>query len=198
VSHDDRQAQPQSDTLRLHLRRQRELDDLAGLLAPDELAAIAASDNRPLAIMQWQGARIYDGVADGTPQGFDSFQPEGALAQLAGQQAVCERIRDMPLPRQYDYFTRIFLSVFILFLPLCLVGPLAEIGITWATVPISTVIAFVFATISKVGLVLECPFESQSDIPMTAICRTIERDLRFLLGEHDLPPELGPVDGYLR
>jgi len=44
----------------------------------------------------------------------------------------------------------------------------------------------------------ETPFEGAStDTPMTAICRTIEINLRQQLGETDLPDKLEPVDGVL-
>ena len=31
----------------------------------------------------------------------------------------------------------------------------------------------------------------------TALCNTIERDLREMLGEKDLPPKAAPMDGFL-
>ena len=34
---------------------------------------------------------------------------------------------------------------------------------------------------------------SVNDIPMTAICRTIEIDLREMLGEKDVPAKIFPV-----
>jgi predicted membrane chloride channel (bestrophin family) len=60
------------------------------------------------------------------------------------------------------------------------------------------VITFVFATIERVGVVNENPFENKiQDVPLTAICRTIERDLKEQLGETGLPPKLEPENGYL-
>jgi len=39
----------------------------------------------------------------------------------------------------------------------------------------------------------EDPFENFiNDVPMTALCRTIEIDLREMLGETDLPPKVMP------
>jgi putative membrane protein len=49
-------------------------------------------------------------------------------------------------------------------------------------------ISWVFMTIEAIGDASEDPFErSMNDVPMNAICRTIERDLRQLLGEEELP-----------
>ena len=36
-----------------------------------------------------------------------------------------------------------------------------------------------------------------NDTPMTALCRTIEIDIRQQLGDRDLPPPFEPVDGVL-
>ena len=63
---------------------------------------------------------------------------------------------------------------------------------------VSLLIAFVFATMGKVGEVNEDPFENRiTDIPMTAMYNTIERDLREMLGETDLPEKLAPKNGYI-
>jgi predicted membrane chloride channel (bestrophin family) len=44
----------------------------------------------------------------------------------------------------------------------------------------------------------EDPFENFiNDVPMTALCRTIEIDLREMLGETDLPERIKPIDGVL-
>ena len=42
------------------------------------------------------------------------------------------------------------------------------------------------------------PFDNQpNDTPMTALCRTIEIDLKQQLGETDVPEPLRPVNGIL-
>jgi predicted membrane chloride channel (bestrophin family) len=48
------------------------------------------------------------------------------------------------------------------------------------------------------SLFLVDPFENRiQDTPLTALCRTIESNLRELNSEKDLPPPLQPVDGFL-
>jgi putative membrane protein len=50
----------------------------------------------------------------------------------------------------------------------------------------------------KVGEVNEDPFENKiTDVPMTALCSTLERDLREMLGETDLPTKPEPAKGFL-
>ena len=65
-------------------------------------------------------------------------------------------------------------------------------------IPISILISFVFGTIAKIGEVNEDPFENrQTDVPISSICNTIERDLKETLGEADLPKKQEVIDGAL-
>jgi ion channel-forming bestrophin family protein len=71
-------------------------------------------------------------------------------------------------------------------------------NLTFWVIPVSFIISFVFAVMNRVGEINENPFENQiSDIPMTALCNTIERDLREMLGDTELPKKKGPEHGYL-
>ena len=83
----------------------------------------------------------------------------------------------------------------MLLLPFALVGDFSRMGIDYLMIPVSLIISFVFAILAKVGEVNEDPFENRiTDVPLTAMCNTIERDLREMLGETELPEKLQPVD----
>jgi ion channel-forming bestrophin family protein len=186
------------NALRLQLRDQSEWREVERFVPQAEAEQLQSQPNKPLFLMKRQGQRIYDAMASGTLQGFDSFQMEGQLAALAAQQAVCERIKSIPIPRQYDYFTRVFVRVFVILLPCFLIKTLIADGVAWLVIPLAGVVAFLFTTIERTGAVNEDPFENRiTDVPLSAACREIERDLRALLGEADLPPRLEPQDGYL-
>lgn len=186
------------NALRMQLRGQMDVDELAPYLDAAELAALRQAPSKAGALLLAQGRRIYDAMAAGILQGFDSFQLEGQLAALASQQAVCERIKLIPVPRQYDYFTRLFVWLFIALTPLSLAGTLVREGVGYLLVPLTVIFAFVFAIVQRTGEVNEEPFENRiTDVPLSAMCRGIERDVRETLGERDLPPKLAPKDGYL-
>jgi putative membrane protein len=187
-----------ANALRLQLRGETAWQQLAPLLPAEDLAALASQPNKPAYLLLRQGQRIYDGMASGTLQGFDSFQMEGQLVALTAQQAICERIKSIPVPRQYDYFTRLFVRIFVVLLPLFLVKALESDGAPWLVIPLAGLIALLFSTIERTGAVNDEPFENRiTDVPLSASCRTIERDLRAMLGERELPPPLEPKDGYL-
>jgi putative membrane protein len=191
--------------LRMHLRRNEEqewAETLRPLLSPMEFEVVMAAQNRPNIIQQLQGQHIYRAMADGTLGGFDSFQMEGQLLALANYQGGCERIKNTPLPRQYDFFTRMFVTLFTLLLPFGVLSFfIAEhlLWLSWLSVPLSVLIALVFIIMERTGAANEDPFENLvTDVPLTALCNTIERDLREMLGESDLPAKLTAVDGYLQ
>ena len=90
--------------------------------------------------------------------------------------------------------------MFAAVLPLGLVAEFAKMGPgqVWLMVPFAMLVSWVFNTIEVVGHTSENPFENQiNDVPMTSICRSIEIDLRELLGETALPPKIEPVEDVL-
>ncbi len=123
------------------------------------------------------------------------------LEEFYNLQGMCERIKNTPFPRQYAYFSTVFVWIFIILLPFGLVqefNKIADGAIVWLTVPFSVLISWIFITIEAVGDNSEDPFENYiNDVPMTAISRTIEIDLREMLGEVDLPPKTEPVNDVL-
>lgn len=184
--------------LRLQLRGHDRWDDLKPYLSEAEYAAVNAKHNKLSYLLRLQGDAIYHAMADGTLQGFDSFQLEGQLAALSGHQATCERIKTIPVPRQYDYFTRLFVRIFSSVAPFFVLATFAAAGVGWLVIPFSALLAFVFTTIERTGAVNEQPFENRiTDVPLAAFCRVIERDVQELLGGTELPPPLLPQRGYL-
>ena len=115
-------------------------------------------------------------------------------------QGKCERIKNTPFPRQYAFFSSVFVWIFIILLPFGLVGEFAKISHSFIimTVPFSTLIAWIFLTMEIVGASSEDPFDNMiNDVPMTALCRTIEIDLKDMLGEKELPEKAQAYQGIL-
>lgn len=184
--------------LRLHLRKQESWQELQHLLCREEFDALQNVYNKPNILLQTQGIRIKEAMRTEMLGAFDNISLEPNLAAFNNWQGACERIKNTPLPRNYHYFTRLFLYTFIVILPLCLVGDFFKMEEDYLFIPVSCIICFVFAIMNRVGEINEDPFENRiQDIPMTALCNTIERDLKEQLGETDLPQKIAPKDGYL-
>lgn len=101
-----------------------------------------------------------------------------------------ERIKKFPLPRQFSNMSRIFIGIFIVLLPFSMIPELMKTGDfgIWLSIPITALIGWVYVMMEVVGDYSENPFQGMAnDIPMLSLCRTIEIDLREMLGETDLP-----------
>ncbi|MCA6517029.1 MAG: hydrogenase, partial [Chitinophagaceae bacterium] len=114
--------------LRLHLRKQDTWHELKPFLSTQEFEQLEKSQNKPNYLHLLSGKKIYEAMANGTLGGFDSFQMEGQLLALANYQGGCERIKNTPLLRQYDFFTRVFLYTFMLLLPFSLIGDFTKMN----------------------------------------------------------------------
>lgn len=187
------------NALRLQLRGESTWDELQPFLRSEEFQWMVQRQNRATQLVQKQGLRIAEGTQAGliTHSRFLEVLDE-TLTSLYDLQGRAERIKNTPLPRQYDYFPRVFLFLFVTLLPSGMISELEKVGSAWMVIPLATVVSYVFYVLMRVGEFNEDPFEGRfSDTPMTALCRTIEIDMREQLGETDLPPKLEPVDGIL-
>lgn len=185
------------NALRLHLRRQTaELWEtaVAPFLPPDEAARLRSAANPPAQLVLAQTRALHEAAGLFNDQQYRTLLEE--LRELSNLQGGSERLKNTPFPRQYAYSSQVFVWVFILLLPLGLLAEFEKLGHGhyWLTVPFAVLVSWVFVTIELVGDISEDPFENQmNDVPMTALCRTIEIDLRQMLGETNLPPPIQPI-----
>lgn len=116
-------------------------------------------------------------------------------------QGKCERIKKFPFPRQYGASSFIFVGIFIFLLPFGMVSEFAKLPIefgAWLSIPFSVLIGWVYIMMELIGDYSENPFEGLgNDIPMLSLCRTIEIDLREMLGDDDIPKPIEAVRGVL-
>lgn len=175
--------------LRALLRGDGVDDEQAGLLAEPERAAIKGVPNPPVALMQLQARDLADAAARGWLTDLRLLALDQTMTDLTALQGGCERIKKTPIPLAYRFFTHTFVRVFCVLLPFALVD---QLGL--ATVAASLAVTFVFVVLDRIGRIVEDPFSANINaLPLTAICRTIEIDLRGQLGETDLPAPLAPV-----
>jgi putative membrane protein len=119
---------------------------------------------------------------------------DDSLRAFIDVQGGCERIKKTPLPRGYAFIAERLILAFGFLFPLATV---AELG--WWVIPVSTFVCLAFALISEAGRVLEDPFTMfWNGLPLTAMSKTIEVNLRERLGEKDLPKiPVANADGIL-
>jgi putative membrane protein len=179
--------------LRQRLRRLEPWEEIATVLTADEINELRGQMNVPVAIQQWQSTLLRDALDRGWVDMAQWRAMDESLNDLIDAQGGAEKIKNTPMPRQYDYLPQLFVHLYCVVLPLVMVSNMG-----WFTPLGSTLVGFIVLALDKIGRDLEDPFDDRiNDIPLTSITRTIEINLRQMLGETELPPEIVPVDGVL-
>jgi putative membrane protein len=179
--------------LRQQLRELEPWEELKPLLSKQEIEELRGERNVPLAIQQWMGALLRQCQVRGWVDIAHWRALDANLDDIVDAQGGTERIKNTPMPKQYDYFPQLFVQMYCVMLPLTLV-----MSMGWFTPLGSTLVGFIFLALDKIGRDLEYPFENSIyDVPMTSLTTTIEINLRQLLGETELPKAIVPVNGVL-
>lgn len=176
-------------------------EEVAPFLDNGECEMVIQFQNTATQIVRKQGSHMRELVEEhGLIDDFRHMEMMRVQEEFYNLQGKSERIKNTPFPRQYAFFSKVFTWIFILLLPFGMVGEFAASGhdLIWLTVPFCVLISWIFITMELVGDNSEDPFENfVNDVPLNALCRTIEIDLREMLGETDLPPKIQAVDGIL-
>jgi len=175
-------------------------DSLAGLIGPREYETVMARKARATLLISLQGGDIRELRKAGALTELQQIELQRTLVGFIESQGKCERIKNFPYPRQFATLNHLFTWTFVVLVPLGLLPEFHKMGphFAWATIPASVVLAWIFHTMDKIGTTSENPFEgSPNDVPITAMSRTIEIDLRQSLGETEIPPLLEPQNNIL-
>jgi len=176
-------------SLRKHLRDEDDLEELEPFFDADELESYRDELNRPIAILQRIGAEVRSAWDKGWIHPMHVSTVEDSLTELAGVQGGCERIKATPIPFSYNVLLHRIVAVYCFTLPF---GLVEVVGIY--TPIVELLVSYAFFGLDAVGDEIENPFgKDKNDLPLSAITRMIEVNLRQRLGETDLPPLKKPV-----
>jgi len=179
--------------LRQHLRGMDVMEELTQRLAPLDLESLRGQKNVPVELQTQIGAMLWESEMQGWIQPLQWQAMDHSLNDLADAQGGAERIKNTPMPKQYDYFPQLFVQIYCVLLPLAMV-----MNLGWFTPLGSSLVAFIFLALDKIGRDLEDPFDNTVfDVPLTSISTTIETNLRQMLGDTELPEAVKPVRGVL-
>jgi ion channel-forming bestrophin family protein len=169
--------------LRHHLRETSPFDALGHIIGAEEVARLEGNENVPYAILQRMGEIIVEARRKHWVHPLHVPVFEAALTQLTDIQGACERIKSTPIPFSYTVLMHRIVAAFCTLLPFGLMD-----SIKWATPVVVFAISYCFFGLDAIGDELEQPFGMDiNDLPLKAISRTIERNLRERLGEK-IPP----------
>lgn len=176
--------------LRVQLRGSSDTQAVQALLSAAEWQSVAQVRNRPTALMLHMGADLALCRRQGHIDSPLTAQIDDTLSAMTAAAASCERISGTPVP--FSYTLLLHRTAYLY----CFLLPFGLVDITGILTPLVVgIVAYTFFGLDALGDEIEEPFGTEAnDLPLDAICRTIEIQLREALGETDLPEPLQPVD----
>jgi putative membrane protein len=175
------------NALRCQLRRQAPDAEVLRFLSRGEADFALARTNVANGIVDGTGRRIDIARREGWIDSIQQATMESLLVDIANAQGGMERLKNTPLPSQYRFFPTLFTHIFCILLPIGLVETLG-----FATPLGSTLAGLMFLAVLAIGDDLVDPFaDTVHDVPLTAMCRTIEIDLLQSIGD-EAPEPLRP------
>lgn len=173
-------------------------------LNQDDLDYISNKNNKQTAVLYRQSDHLSRLKNKGLIWEFAYLELENVIEELFTHQGKSERIKNFPYPRQFASMLFYITWIFIVLFPLGCISQFSQAGadlserfanaehwFIWLSVPFCVIVMWVFYTMNRIGRIGENPFEgSPNDVPISAISRGIEIDLRQNLGENaeDIPP----------
>ena len=176
--------------LRCHLRDRKAAPELQNLLLPAEWHQVNASSNKPDFLMQQMGADLGQCLKDGRLDACLAASLDDTLSALTAAAAGCERIKGTPIPFSYTLLLHRTAYLYCFLLPFGLVDTIG-----FMTPFVVAIVAYTFFGLDALGDEIEEPFGMDAnDLPLDALCRAIEINLRESLGDDPIPAPLAPVD----
>lgn len=175
--------------------------ELAKYITAEELKYILSTKNRAVQLMSLQSKTLKTLFVDKEIDNYQFVEMERMIKDLFDQQGKSERIKNFPYPRQFASINAFFIKIFCFLLPFGMFKEFDKLNdnmegimkgnMVWLVIPFSVLISWVYTSLEQVGESTENPFEGgPNDVPISQMSRTIEIDLREMLGETNLPPAL--------
>ncbi len=155
---------------RQHLRGERDLGAVEGVLGLELRSALEPAQHRPAVMLSWISARLCALARAGRLTEQRLAVMDANLTALHDNLGGCERILRTPVPFAYAQHIKTFLMVFTFTAPFAMVDALH--GYT----PVAAaVLAFALYGIDEIGVEIEDPFgHDANDLPLDAIGEGVE------------------------
>jgi len=173
-----------------NLRKLNPREGLDKFISRREQEFVSHYTNVPAALLELHARDLNKALEMGWINQYQQVELDRTLSRLCDSMGKCERIKNTVFPVTYSQYIHFSLLFFIGLLPF---GVIEYFG--FMEVPVVVAIASCFLLIEKMAIHLQDPFENKpTDTPVTTIANTIEKDLRQMLRDQELPEELEQRD----
>jgi putative membrane protein len=169
------------------------LENLDRFIDDKETEEIKLQVNKPLALLALHGKDIRQLRENGHLDILSQLQLDDTLVRLCDAQGKAERIKNTIFPVTYRIFLHSIIYLFVVTLSISLkdVAGFFEI-------PLLLLISTAFFLLEKSAAHMQDPFENRpTDTPVSAIAKTIEINLKQLIGENEIPDNSPTENFYL-
>jgi len=168
------------------LRGQNAVENLENYISDIDMIKIEQHNNKPLALLQLNTLQIAELRNKNALDIFGQIQINSTLVNFSNAMGMTERIKSTVFPVTYRLFLHFFIYIFVVTLSIALRDIESQFEI-----PLLLVISSAFFLLEKSATHLQDPFMNRpTDISMTTIARTIEINIKQLIGEKDIPKPL--------
>lgn len=165
-----------------------------------EFDQYAKQSNMAIQILNTQSQTLQQLKNDGYYDDFRHMELHELIASFIDDQGRCERIKNFPFPRQYASTALWLTVIFALLIPFGMINIFqSESDVkVWLAVPFSALVIWMFFLMEMIGDYSENPFEgTYNDVPISAIARSIEIDIREMIQDTNIPPAMKSDNGFL-
>ncbi|WNG53489.1 hypothetical protein F0U59_00825 [Archangium gephyra] len=163
---------------RRSLRGERNVPELRPLLQDDQaVERIARAQHMPTFVARVIAGLLREAVDHGEMDRVAFLAVDRERAELIDHVGGCERILKTPLPKVHTSKLRRFIVLYLLALPI------AVVGTWWFPGLVTALVAYPLLAIDQIAVELENPFSPKnlSHLPLDPICETIQGNLLALL-----------------
>ncbi len=167
--------------------------DLLAFVSEREAESLKRYANIPNQLLQNSALELKKIEESNNIDRYQYMQVDSTIRRLTDSMGKCERIKNTVFPVLYSRFLDLLIYFLIFGLPFGLIDYSINIFL-----PVGISLSFAFLAVDRIAFYLQDPFEGYaSDVPMYALSRTIEVNIRQQLGENQTPELLKPIDGVL-
>jgi len=178
------------NSLRHLLRETEPWDDLRRYQDTDLVEALRDQRNVPLCLLHRLAGLFAQARQKGWLSEFHTPVLDQTVTELTNIQGGCERIKNTPVPYAYGVMSHRTVAVFCFFLPFGIVD-----DVKGYTPFVTALVSYAFFGLDALGAEVEDPFGTDPhDLPLSALCTTIEINLKQMLGEKEIPAPARPVN----
>lgn len=169
--------------LKNHLRGERNMEEIDEA-EEGEKRDLRHFEHLPGGVVNQLRVRLETLYREGLITDANSININQLVNTLLDVSGICERIKNTPIPFSYSFFVKLFIMIYIIFLPFTIIE---EFG--YLTIPAVAVTSYVLIGLEMIGEEIEDPFGlERNNLPLQQLSQLIRVNVHELL-QIQLPTE---------